>query len=115
MVDFYANRGGRRACGYALAYGFISKRREFLKELLPVAARSMNLTAVVFFLVGSVGVFQFVAANMAWPQDLAEMVIEMNLSHTISLQLSCSSDSLRNVLGWDCNDPSDCACDLSCF
>ena len=39
----------------------------------------MNLTAVVFFLVGSVGVFQFVAANMAWPQDLAEMVIEMNL------------------------------------
>ena len=67
------------ACGYALAYGFISKRAAFLKELLPVAARSMNLTAVVFFLVGSVGVFQFVAANMAWPQDLAEMVIEMNL------------------------------------
>ena len=76
---FTPTEAAAAACGYALAYGFISKRREFLKELLPVAARSMNLTAVVFFLVGSVGVFQFVAANMAWPQDLAEMVIEMNL------------------------------------
>ena len=76
---FTPTEAAAAACGYALAYGFISKRREFLKELLPVAARSMNLTAVVFFLVGSVGVFQFVAANMAWPQDLAEMVIDMNL------------------------------------
>jgi C4-dicarboxylate transporter DctM subunit len=76
---FTPTEAAAAACGYALTYGFISKRREFLKELLPVAARSMNLTAVVFFLVGSVGVFQFVAANMAWPQDLAEMVIDMNL------------------------------------
>ena len=76
---FTPTEAAAAACGYALAYGFISKRREFLKELLPVAARSMNLTAVVFFLVGSVGVFQFVAANMAWPQDLAEIVIDMNL------------------------------------
>ena len=76
---FTPTEAAAAACGYALAYGFISKRREFLKELLPVAARSMNLTAVVFFLVGSVGVFQFVAANMAWPQDLAEMVIDMDL------------------------------------
>ena len=37
-------------------------------------------SAVVFFLVGSVGLFQFVAANQAWPQELAEMVIEMNLT-----------------------------------
>ena len=76
---FTPTEAAAAACGYALAYGFISKRGEFLKELLPVAARSMNLTAVVFFLVGSVGVFQFVAANMAWPQDLAEMVIDMDL------------------------------------
>jgi C4-dicarboxylate transporter DctM subunit len=67
------------ACGYALLYGLVSGRRQFLRELLPTAARAMNLTGVVFFLVGSVGIFQFVAANQAWPQHLAESVIAMNL------------------------------------
>ena len=77
---FTPTEAAAAACGYALSYGLISKPGEFLRELLPVAARAMNLTAVVFFLVGSVGVFQFVAANQAWPQELAEMVIEMNLT-----------------------------------
>ena len=77
---FTPTEAAAAACGYALSYGLISKRGEFLRELLPVAARAMNLTAVVFFLVGSVGGFQFVAANQAWPQELAEMVIEMNLT-----------------------------------
>ena len=77
---FTPTEAAAAACGYALSYGLISKRGEFLRELLPVAARAMNLTAVVFFLVGSVGVFQFLAANQAWPQELAEMVIEMNLT-----------------------------------
>ena len=77
---FTPTEAAAAACGYALSYGLISKRGEFLRELLPVAARAMNLTAVVFFLVGSVGVFQFVAANQAWPQELAEMVIEMDLT-----------------------------------
>ena len=77
---FTPTEAAAAACGYALSYGLISKRGQFLRELLPVAARAMNLTAVVFFLVGSVGVFQFVAANQAWPQELAEMVIEMNLT-----------------------------------
>ena len=77
---FTPTEAAAAACGYALLYGLTSKRGEFLRELLPVAARSMNLTAVVFFLVGSVGVFQFVAANQGWPQDLAEMVIDMELT-----------------------------------
>ena len=77
---FTPTEAAAAACGYALIYGLVSKRGEFLKELLPVAARSMNLTAVVFFLVGSVGVFQYVAANQGWPQDLAEMVTDMNLT-----------------------------------
>jgi C4-dicarboxylate transporter DctM subunit len=77
---FTPTEAAAAACGYALIYGLASKRGEFLKELLPVAARSMNLTAVVFFLVGSVGVFQYVAANQGWPQDLAEMVTDMNLT-----------------------------------
>jgi len=77
---FTPSEAAAAACGYALIYGLVSKRGEFLKELLPVAARSMNLTAVVFVLVGSVGIFQYVAANQGWPQDLAEMVTDMNLT-----------------------------------
>ena len=76
---FTPTEAAAAACGYALSYGLISGRRQFLRELLPTAARAMNLTGVVFFLVGSVGIFQFVAANQAWPQHLAETVIAMNL------------------------------------
>jgi C4-dicarboxylate transporter DctM subunit len=63
-----------------LLYGLISKRREFVKQILPVAARSLNLTAVILFLVGSVGVFQFVAANLYWPQRITETVVSWGLS-----------------------------------
>jgi C4-dicarboxylate transporter DctM subunit len=76
---FTPTEAAAAACGYALLYGLISGRKQFLRELLPTAARAMNLTGVVFFLVGSVGIFQFVAANQAWPQQLAESVIAMNL------------------------------------
>ena len=113
---FTPTEAAAAACGYALAYGFISKRREFLKELLPVAARSMNLTAVVFFLVGSVGVFQFVAANMAWPQDLAEMVIDMNLKPLPFLfSYLATSDCSRYFSRWNCTYTLNCTSSLSRF
>jgi C4-dicarboxylate transporter DctM subunit len=76
---FTPTEAAAAACGYALLYGLVTGRKQFLRELLPTAARAMNLTAVVFFLVGSVGIFQFVAANQAWPQQLATAVIAMNL------------------------------------
>jgi len=76
---FTPTEAAAAACGYALIYGLASGRGTFLRELLPTAARAMNLTAIVFFLVGSVGIFQFVAANQAWPQHLAQMVIELGL------------------------------------
>lgn len=76
---FTPTEAAAAACVYALVYGLFTGRMRFLRELLPTAARAMNLTAVVFFLVGSVGIFQFVAANQAWPQALAELVIQMNL------------------------------------
>ena len=40
----------------------------------------MNLTAVVFFLLGCVGIFQFYLANMGWPQMIAEWAGELGLS-----------------------------------
>jgi C4-dicarboxylate transporter, DctM subunit len=77
---FTPTEAGAAACGYALVYGILFKRGEFLKELMPVTVRSTNLTAVVFFLLGCVGVFQFLLANKGWPQDLANWVGELGLS-----------------------------------
>jgi C4-dicarboxylate transporter DctM subunit len=77
---FTPTEAAAAACGYALIYGFISTRGAFLKQLLPTAARSLNLTAVVLFLVGSVGVFQFLMANLYWPQRITEMVVGMGLT-----------------------------------
>ena len=77
---FTPTEAAAAACGYALLYGLIVGRREFVKQILPVAARSLNLTAVILFLVGSVGVFQFLAANLYWPQKITETVVSWGLS-----------------------------------
>jgi len=61
-------------------YGLIAKRGAFIRELLPTAARSLNLTAVILFLVGSVGVFQFLLANLYWPQKITETVVSWGLT-----------------------------------
>jgi C4-dicarboxylate transporter DctM subunit len=77
---FTPTEAAAAACGYALLYGLIAKRGAFLRELLPTAARSLNLTAVILFLVGSVGVFQFLLANLYWPQKITEMVVSWGLT-----------------------------------
>jgi C4-dicarboxylate transporter DctM subunit len=77
---FTPTEAAAAACGYALLYGFIRARGAFLKDLLPVATRALNLTAVVLFLVGSVGVFQFLMANLYWPQKITEMVVGLGLT-----------------------------------
>ena len=40
------------ACGYAIVYGLATGRRAFLRELLPVTCRLLNLTAVILFQIG---------------------------------------------------------------
>jgi C4-dicarboxylate transporter DctM subunit len=77
---FTPTEAAAAACGYALLYGLIVKRGAFVRELLPTAARSLNLTAVILFLVGSVGVFQFLLANLYWPQKITEMVVSWGLT-----------------------------------
>jgi C4-dicarboxylate transporter, DctM subunit len=77
---FTPTEAGAAACGYALVYGLVSGRIDFVKELLPVTGRALNLTAVVLFLVGSVGIFQFLAANMYWPQMVTEVVVGWGLA-----------------------------------
>ena len=77
---FTPTEAAAAACGYALLYGVLSGRMQFVREILPTAQRSLNLTAVVVFLIGSVGVFQFLAANMYWPQAIAKTVTSWGLT-----------------------------------
>ena len=77
---FTPTEAGAAAACYALGYGVLFKRKEFLKELMPTTRRTMNLTAIVFFLLGCVGIFQFFLANMGWPQEIAAWAGSLGLS-----------------------------------
>ncbi|KPK18954.1 MAG: hypothetical protein AMJ67_07410 [Betaproteobacteria bacterium SG8_41] len=77
---FTPTEAAAAACGYALLYGVITGRGEFIRELLPTTCRALNLSAVVLFLVGSVGVFQFLAANLYWPQIVTKAVVSIGLT-----------------------------------
>ena len=70
---------GAGACAYALIYGFLSMRGKFIKEMLVATERAVNLTAILFFLLGGVGIFQFLLANQGWPQDIAAWVTNIGL------------------------------------
>ena len=103
---FTPTEAAAAACGYALLYGILSRGRQFLRELLPTAARSLNLTAVILFLVGSVGVFQFLAANLYWPQKITEAIVSWGLTPLgfifafmgVLLILGCLVDGVAMVL-----------------
>ena len=71
---------GAGACAYATIYGFFALRKNFFKEMLAATSRAVNLTAIVFFLLGGVGIFQFLLANKGWPQDIAQWVVDFGLS-----------------------------------
>ena len=77
---FTPTEAAAAACGYALLYGLLSNGKVFIRQIFPTAQRSLNLTAVIVFLIGSVGVFQFLAANMYWPQRIAETVTSWGLT-----------------------------------
>jgi C4-dicarboxylate transporter, DctM subunit len=77
---FTPTEAAAAACGYAMLYGLIVGRTTFLRELLPTAMRAMNLTGVILFLIGSVGVFQFLAANMYWPQRITDTIVAWGLT-----------------------------------
>lgn len=94
------------ACGYALLYGLATGRGAFIRELLPVTCRSLNLSAVVLFLVGSVGVFQYLAANLYWPQTITAIVTGWGLTPmgfivafiAVEMLLGCFVDGVAMIL-----------------
>jgi len=71
---------GAAACAYAIIYGFVSLREKFFTEMFAATERAVNLTAILFFLLGGVGIFQFLLANQGWPQDIATWVTGIGLS-----------------------------------
>ena len=71
---------GAAACAYALVYGLFALHRNFVKEAWAATERAVNLTAILFFVLGGVGIFQFLLANKGWPQDVAESLSGMGLS-----------------------------------
>ncbi|MGQ0651472.1 MAG: TRAP transporter large permease [Betaproteobacteria bacterium] len=77
---FTPTEAAAAACGYAMIYGLVVARWEFVRQLLPTAMRAMNLTGVILFLIGSVGVFQFLAANMYWPQKITDTIVGWGLT-----------------------------------
>jgi len=77
---FTPTEAGAGACAYALVYGFIVHQKKFWKEMMAATNRAVNLTSIIFFLLGGVGIFQFLLANKGWPQDIAEWVVSMGLS-----------------------------------
>jgi len=103
---FTPTEAAAAACGYALIYGLISAGDEFVRQLVPITRRALNLTAVILFLVGSVGVFQFLAANLYWPQQITKIVTGWGLSQIgfifafmgVLLILGCFVDGIAMVL-----------------
>ena len=97
---------GAAACGYALVYGIAARGKAFLRELIPATIAAVRLTSVIFFLMGSVGVFQAVAANEYWPQKMADSVTAMNLAPitfifgymALILILGCFLDGIAMIL-----------------
>jgi C4-dicarboxylate transporter DctM subunit len=71
---------GAAACAYALVYGLFALRGNFVKEAWAATERAVNLTAILFFVLGGVGIFQFLLANKGWPQDVAGWISGMGLS-----------------------------------
>jgi C4-dicarboxylate transporter DctM subunit len=66
----------------------------------------MSLTGVIMFLIGSVGVFQFLAANMYWPQKITDAIVSLGLTPVgfifaymlVLLILGCFVDGVAMIL-----------------
>lgn len=103
---FTPTEAAAAACGYALVYGLVTRRTAFIRDLMPVLKRSLNLTAVIFFLVGCVGVFQFLAANLYWPQTITKTVSSWGLAPlgfifafiAMEMVLGCFVDGVAMIL-----------------
>lgn len=77
---FTPTEAGAVAVGYAMVIGLLVRRKAFLVQVIPATKNAINITTMIFFILGSVGMFQFVAANQYWPQSIAGQLTALELS-----------------------------------
>lgn len=77
---FTPTEAGAAACAYAILYGYISTKGRFTKTLLSATRPALKTSAMLFFLLGCVGVFESVASNQYWPQDLTSWAVGLGLT-----------------------------------
>lgn len=78
---FAPTEAGAVACAYGLAYGIIFDRARFMKNLPEIMTQSLRVTAMCFFLLGGVGLFNGILANEYVPQKVTQYVISLGLGH----------------------------------
>jgi len=80
LFGFFIVSGAVVCAVIHMFYAVTTNNNAFFKELLPTTQRTINLTAIVYFLLGCVGVFQFLLANKGWPQHVAAWVTDQGFS-----------------------------------
>ena len=102
---FTPTEAGAAACAYAIIYGYIVTKGRFTATLIAAAKPAMKTTAMLFFLLGCVGIFQSLAANQYWPQDLSQWALGLGLNKytflfgyiIVGLILGCFLDGLAII------------------
>lgn len=68
------------AVGYTFLLGIFESKRLVLRHSYEAARNALNLSTMIFFLLGAVGMFKYVAANEYWPQKAAQLIIDLGLT-----------------------------------
>ena len=102
---FTPTEAGAAACAYAIIYGYIVTKGRFTATLIAATKPAMKTTAMLFFLLGCVGIFQSLAANQYWPQELSQWALGLGLNKytflfgyiIVGLILGCFLDGLAII------------------
>ena len=82
---FTPTEAGAVSCAYAFVYGFAMEGDRFFKTVPVILHDSLRITAMVFFLLGGVGLFNGILANEYIPQKVAQAISSLGVSHYLFL------------------------------
>jgi len=102
---FTPTEAGAAACAYAIIYGYIANKGRFTRVVIEATKPAMKTTAMLFLLLGCVGIFQSLAANQFWPQELSQFALGLGLNKytflfgyiVVGLILGCFLDGLAII------------------
>lgn len=77
---FAPTEAGAAACFYALVYGVMERKWEFIKSLRKILRDTLRVTTMVFLLLGGVGLFNAVLANEYIPQTITQWITGIGLT-----------------------------------